>query len=159
MILVLSNADTELLAVRSVLHSLPADFPPVRAASPARLEGEVDLGGVMVVVVRLLGGRRAWEVAFDRLRERCLDLGVKMVAVGGEAEVDAEMVRLSTVPSGIAQEAHRYLAAGGPDNMCGLLCFLSDTLLLSGFGFEPPRELPMTGIFAAASTSRRPDRP
>ncbi|MHB1912536.1 MAG: cobaltochelatase subunit CobN, partial [Acidimicrobiales bacterium] len=42
---------------------------------------------------------------------------------------------------------------------CGLLCFLSDTLLLSGFGFEPPRELPMTGIFAAASTSRRPDRP
>ena len=159
MILVLSNADTELLAVRSVLHRLPDDFPPVRAASPSRLEGELDLDGVSVVVVRLLGGRRAWEAAFDRLRERCLEIGVNLVALGGEAEVDAEMVRLSTVPSGIAREAHRYLAAGGPDNMSGLLRFLSDTLLLTGFGFEPPRELPMTGTFAGATTPRRPDRP
>jgi len=155
MILVLSNADTELLAIRSVLHLLPSEFPPVRAASPTRMKGEVGLDGVSVVVVRLLGGRRAWEEPFDRLRERCIEGGVHLVAVGGEAEVDAEMVRLSTVPVGIAREAHRYLAAGGSENMSGLLRFLSDTLLLSGFGFELPQELPLTGIFPGASTSRR----
>ena len=35
MILLLTNADTELLAVRSILHRLPAGFPGVRAANPA----------------------------------------------------------------------------------------------------------------------------
>ncbi len=38
MILVLTNADTEILALRSVIEGLPDGFPPVRAANPAPLE-------------------------------------------------------------------------------------------------------------------------
>ena len=37
MILFLSNADTELLAVRIAIESLPDDFPGVRAGNPSRL--------------------------------------------------------------------------------------------------------------------------
>ena len=35
MILVLTTADTEILALRSVIEALPAGFPSVRAANPA----------------------------------------------------------------------------------------------------------------------------
>ena len=61
MILFLSNADTELLALGSIVHRLPAGFPAVRAANPGRLDAAPDLDGVRAVVVRLLGGRTAWE--------------------------------------------------------------------------------------------------
>jgi cobaltochelatase CobN len=154
-ILFLTNADTELLAVRSVLHRLPDGFPAVRAANPARLEGAPDATGAGVVVVRLLGGRRAWEGPLADLRAR----GVPLVAVGGEASPDAELAALSTVPAGIVAEVHRYLAAGGPANVEQCLRFVADTVLLGGFGFDPPAALPAAGVFEAATTARRPGRP
>src|SRR5579863_7585876 len=106
MILLLTNADTELLATRSVLHRLPVDFPAVRAANPARLDRVPALDGAVVVVVRLLGGRRAWEAPFDELRRRCMAEGTALVAIGGEATFDAELASLSTVPAGIVAQAH-----------------------------------------------------
>ena len=69
MIVFLSNADTEILALRTVIEGLPADVPPVRAANPSALGDALpDLDGAAVVLVRLLGGRRAWEGGFDELR-------------------------------------------------------------------------------------------
>ncbi|MHB8669104.1 MAG: cobaltochelatase subunit CobN [Acidimicrobiales bacterium] len=159
MILLLTNADTELLAVRSVLHRLPAAFPPVRAANPNALERAPDLEGTAVVVVRLLGGRRGWERPFDELRHRCSAEGVGFIANGGEAAPDAELAELSSVPAGIAAQVHRYLAAGGPDNLENCLRFVSDTVLLTGFGFDAPRPVPMAGVFELATTTRRPGRP
>jgi len=106
-----------------------------------------DLDRVEAVVVRLLGGRSAWERPFDDLRAACLDAGTPLVAVGGEAAPDAELTGLSTVPAGIAAEAHRYLAAGGPDNVEQLLLFVADTVLLTGFGFEPPAPVPPAGVW------------
>ena len=73
MILVLTNADTEILALRSVVEGLPAGFPPVRAARPVEVP---NLDGVTMILVRLLGGRRAWEEQFDELRRRCIDAGM-----------------------------------------------------------------------------------
>ena len=71
MILVLTNADSEILALRSVLEGLPPGFPAVRAANPAALDAPPALDGVEAVLVRLLGGRRAWEEGFGRLRRDC----------------------------------------------------------------------------------------
>ena len=147
MILVLSNADTELLALRTILHRLPAGFPPVRAANPASLAEPPSAEGATLVVVRLLGGRSAWEEPFDQLRQRCSDGGVPLVALGGEADPDPEMTAHSTVPTGIVAEAHRYFAAGGPENLAQALRFLADTVLLGGFGFEPPQPIPMVGLY------------
>ena len=153
MILFLTNADTELLATRSILHRLPDGFPSVRAANPARLDAAPAVAAGDVVVVRLLGGRRAWEGPFDDLRRA----GVTLIAVGGEATPDAELASLSTVPAGIVAEVHRYLAAGGPANVEHCLRFVADTVLLGGYGFDPPAALPMAGVFEASE--RRPGRP
>ena len=53
---------------------------------------------------------------------------------------------MSTVPVGIAAEAHRYLAEGGPANLAQLHAFLSDTVLLTGEGFEPPAGAARLGV-------------
>ncbi len=59
---------------------------------------------------------------------------------------------LSTVPAGVAAQAHAYLAHGGPANLAELHAFLSDTVLLTGEGFAPPAELPDWGHLARVSS-------
>ncbi|HYZ36032.1 MAG TPA: cobaltochelatase subunit CobN [Pseudonocardiaceae bacterium] len=144
-ILLLSTADTDLLAARSC----DADY---RLANPARLE-PTDLAGLLdgvdVVLLRLLGGRRTWESGLDALRRT----GVPMVCLGGEATPDAELMAASTVPAGVVAEALRYLVAGGPANLAQLARFLSDTVLLTGEGFEPPAPTPDFGVH----DTREPD--
>ncbi|MGH3785282.1 MAG: cobaltochelatase subunit CobN [Pseudonocardiaceae bacterium] len=144
-ILLLSTADTDLLAARAC----EADY---RLANPARTEPTALpalLDGVDVVVLRLLGGRRAWEPGLEALRRARLPL----VCLGGEAIPDAELMATSTVPAGVAAEALRYLVAGGPANLAQLARFLSDTVLLTGEGFEPPAPAPEYGVYDA----REPD--
>ena len=53
---------------------------------------------------------------------------------------------LSTVPAGVATEALGYLREGGPENLRELARFLSDTVFLTGEGFDPPHPMPAYGI-------------
>jgi cobaltochelatase CobN len=148
-ILLLSTADTDLLAARAA----DADY---RLANPARIEPEALpelIEGVDVVVLRLLGGRRTWESGLEALRR----MPLPMVCLGGEASPDAELMAASTVPAGVAAEALRYLVAGGPVNLAQLARFLSDTVLLTGEGFEPPAPTPEYGIHDAREL--QPGRP
>jgi cobaltochelatase CobN len=109
------------------------------------------------VLVRLFKGRAAWEHQLDDLRARCVATGAALLAFGGEASIDAEMTSLSTVPAGIVTEAFAYLARGGPANLANLLRFVADTVLLEGFGFDPPQDLPMSGLVTART--ELPGRP
>jgi cobaltochelatase CobN len=136
-ILLLSTADTDLLAARDC----GADY---RVANPARLavaDLPALLDGVAVVVVRLLGGLRAWSDGIAELRRR----GVPLVCLGGEATPDAELMAQSTVPAGVSAQALAYLVEGGLSNLRELAGFLSDTILLTGEGFAPPARTPVYG--------------
>ncbi|MDP9843811.1 cobaltochelatase subunit CobN [Streptosporangium lutulentum] len=149
MILLLSTSDTDLLSARAS----GADY---RLGNPARLSAEdlpPLLEGVDAVVVRLLGGRRAWEEGLDAL----LAGPRPVVVLGGERAPDAELMELSTVPGGVCAEAHAYLAHGGPANLVELHRFLSDTLLLTGHGFAAPAPTPSWGVLERES--RRQDGP
>ena len=66
---------------------------------------------------------------------------------------DADLMERSTVPAGIAVQAHTYLAQGGVDNLRGLHDFVCDTLLMTGFGFAPPVETPSWGVLERAAVS------
>ncbi|MFF5205702.1 cobaltochelatase subunit CobN [Streptosporangium sp. NPDC000396] len=149
MILLLSTSDTDLLSARAS----GADY---RLGNPARLTAE-DLPslteGADLVVVRLLGGRRAWEEGLDAL----LAGPRPVVVLGGEQAPDAELMELSTVPGGVCAEAHAYLAHGGPANLAELHRFLSDTLLLTGHGFAAPAPTPAWGVLERQA--RREDGP
>ncbi|HEX4702929.1 MAG TPA: cobaltochelatase subunit CobN [Pseudonocardiaceae bacterium] len=136
-ILLLSTADTDLLAARDC----GAGY---RVANPARLavaDLPTLLDGVDIVVVRLLGGLRAWPDGVDAVRHR----RVPLVCLGGEASPDAELMARSTVPGGVATQALAYLVEGGRDNLRELAGFLSDTVLLTGEGFAPPVRTPSHG--------------
>jgi cobaltochelatase CobN len=153
-LLLLSTADTDLLAARSV----PEPALELRLANPARVDDPVALlDGVRLVVVRLLGGRRAWE-GFDVLRSACAERRVPLVAVGGEGALDAELADASTVPAGVVADADAYLREGGPGNLGQLVAFLSDTVLLTGVGFTPPTALPAHGLHRPTAPPTRRGR-
>ncbi|MEU9821582.1 cobaltochelatase subunit CobN [Pseudonocardia alni] len=144
MILLLSTSDTDLLSARSS----GADY---RLANPNRVTHDelAEMADAAdVVVVRVLGGYRYFEEGLDLLRARATPL----VCLGGEMAPDAEMMELSSVPAGVAAEAHTYLAQGGTDNLAQLHAFLSDTVLLTGEGFAPPVELPEWGELSLPGT-------
>jgi cobaltochelatase CobN len=151
-LLFVTTADTEILAAARVSELLPDDFPTLICANPAALDDpaeffERELPGARAVLVRLLGGRRAWPEGLEELRRRCTQLRVPLLAFGGEAEPDAELVALSTVPSGTVLEAFEYLRHGGVRNTENLLRFVADTVLMEGYGFEPASALPEVGVY------------
>ncbi|KRC48708.1 MULTISPECIES: cobaltochelatase subunit CobN [unclassified Nocardioides] len=136
-IALLSTSDTDLLSARAS----GADYT---WSNPSRtdLSGLVSLGeGADLVVIRLLGSPQQYDAELAALR----GTGRPLVVLGGEQTPSAELMEASTVPVGIAAEAHRYLAEGGPRNLGQLHAFLSDTVLLTGEGFEAPEEIPAWG--------------
>ncbi len=168
-----TTADTEILAAAAAVERLPEDFPEVRCANPGGATDDAALveeiaAGARVVLCRLLGGRRGWPGGFDLLGERCRRDGVVLVALGGEAEPDAEMTELSLAPAGAVAQAGEYLRHGDVDNVEQLLRFLADTFLLEGHGFEPPHEVADLGVYLPGSgdveleralARHEPDRP
>jgi cobaltochelatase CobN len=136
-IALLSTSDTDLLSAR-------ASGMRYSWANPSRA-GDAELaavaGGADLVVVRLLGSRHDLWPGLAAVREA----GVPLVILGGEQQPSAELMELSTVPAGVAAQAHRYLAEGGPANLAQLHAFLSDTVLLTGEGFDPPAVIPAWG--------------
>ncbi|MDA2890537.1 cobaltochelatase subunit CobN [Mycolicibacterium sp. BiH015] len=137
-VVLLSTSDTDLIAAR-------ASGARYRWANPSRLvDGELDelLRGADVAIVRILGGYRAWEDGIDAVAAS----GVPAVVVSGEQAPDADLMAHSTTPAGVALQAHIYLAQGGTENLANLHSFLSDTLLMTGFGFAEPVATPEWGV-------------
>ncbi|MGI3786381.1 MAG: cobaltochelatase subunit CobN, partial [Janthinobacterium lividum] len=136
-IVLLSTSDTDLLTARAS----GADYVVANPGRPAHTEMASAFASADLIVARVLGSPRDLCGGFDRIRAT----GKPMVVLGGEQAPDAALMEQSTVPIGTCAEAHRYLAQGGPENLRQLHAFLSDTVLLTGEGFEPPVEQPQWG--------------
>lgn len=146
----LSTSDTDLLSARASGASFALANPSRSTSS----ELDAVLEGADLVVVRQLGSAHdLWE---GLAAVRAAD--TPLVVLGGEQQPSAELMELSTVPIGVATEAHRYLAEGGPANLAQMHAFLSDTVLLTGEGFEPPTVVPSWG-FAERGASSDPSLP
>ncbi|HKF87525.1 MAG TPA: cobaltochelatase subunit CobN, partial [Propionibacteriaceae bacterium] len=125
-IALLSTSDTDLLSARaSESYYLYANPAKARIDSLADRLARCDL-----IILRVLGSPQTYadEVAILR------GLAKPLVVVGGEQLPDAALMELSSVPIGVAADAHVYLAQGGPQNLRELAGFLSDTVLLTGIG-------------------------
>ncbi|RYB97442.1 cobaltochelatase subunit CobN [Nocardioides ganghwensis] len=137
-IALLSTSDTDLLSARES----GADYVLANPARPGHQSMAEVIEGCDLVVGRLLGSPQDLCSGFTRVAAT----GKPVVVLGGEQSPSAELMELSSVPMGVAAEAHRYLAEGGPANLRQLHAFLSDTVLLTGEGFEPPQVLPQWGF-------------
>ncbi|WP_460870752.1 cobaltochelatase subunit CobN, partial [Nocardioides pakistanensis] len=146
----LSTSDTDLLSARAS----GAEYVWANPARSNNAELTALVAGADLVVVRLLGSPHDLWPGLAAVRQD----GTPLVILGGEQQPNAELMELSTVPIGVATEAHHYLAEGGPANLAQLHAFLSDTVLLTGEGFEPPVAIPAWGYAdrPAARDSRLP---
>src|SRR5918993_5605087 len=102
-LLFVTTADTEILAAAKASERLPEGFPDIRCANPVALGDPApffdrELDGARAVLVRLLGGRRAWPEGLEELRRRCTRLGIPLLAFGGGGGPDAELTALSLAP-------------------------------------------------------------
>lgn len=144
-IALLSTSDTDLLSAR-------ASGAAYRLGNPSRHDIEPLLDGVDVVVLRILGSSAEITDELALLRAT----GLPLVVLGGERSPSAELMECSTVPIGLAAQAHAYLAEGGPANLAQLHAFLCDTVLLTGEGFEEPAVIPDWG-YSQRTTVGGPD--
>jgi cobaltochelatase CobN len=142
-IALLSTSDTDLLSARASR----ADYVWANPARSGHQSMAEIIEGADLVVGRILGSTHDLCSGFARIRET----GMPMVVLGGEQQPSAELMELSTVPIGVSAEAHRYLAEGGPANLAQMHAFLSDTVLLTGEGFEAPVEIPAWGVLQRPS--------
>ena len=156
MILYLTNAPSEILALRSIVEGLPDGFPPLRAADTTSMPSAPDLDGVTVVAVRLLGGADAWREPLGELLADARRRGVPLLAFGGEAAPDAELTAMSSVASATVAQAFEYLVHGGLANLEQMLRFVSDTVAMTGFGFDPPVEVPVSGVYYRSADASGP---
>ena len=159
-ILFITTADTDILTAERALSTLPEGFPQVAAFNPASASTDSDqvepgsdsdlmaLGSrAGVVVLRLLGGKRAMPDSFDSLVRHCRNEGVPLIACPGHQEWDEDLVSACTVPVAEVETVFAYLMQGGIQNFQNMFLFLSDTYLGTDYGHEAPEPLPWEGIY------------
>jgi cobaltochelatase CobN len=153
-ILLLTHADTDLLCLRGAAADLPKGFGPVHASSLGKIQSEEHMHALVagearsarVIIVRLLGGAASLP-GFRQLVEAARRQNQLLLVVSGAGAPDPELTAASTVPAAIVHETTAYLQLGGRENFAHCLRFLSDHLLLTGFGYERPREMRQHGIY------------
>ena len=142
--MLLSHADTDLLTLTKTRELLPPELK-VSAYSLNALHSEEqmevllagELGSARVIVLRV-HGPLSCVPGFDRLRAMCLERGQSLVLVSGTGELSPEFSQTVNVPGDVMETAASYLALGGINNFAELFRFLSDRLLLTGYGYAPP---------------------
>ena len=154
MILLLSTADTDLLALDAARR---VGGPPVRAANPAVLPaGRLDEllrlpAGGAVVVMRLHGGRPAAVDAVDAVVSACRARSLPLLALSGDGQPGPDLDSLSTASADVLERAQGYLSYGGTRNLEALVRYLSDTFLGTSYGAPPPAPQPLHGVYGACS--------
>ncbi|WP_442590517.1 cobaltochelatase subunit CobN [Pedobacter sp. AW31-3R] len=153
-IVFLSHADTDLLTLHRALQSLPEDFPRTLGINLLAVKTEAhmlqllerEIAGAKIILLRILG-RPSSIPGFSELVQRAQAQGQQLMIISGTNDFNPEYAAASTVDPSILQETLDYLDAGGHVNMVSLLHFLSDRLLMTGFGFDRPVTLPQHGIY------------
>ena len=162
-IMLLSHADTDLLTLIKASELLPTELRvSAFSLNALRNEDQLDvlINGEMakarVIIVRCHGPLRCIP-GFDRLRAACIERGQSLILLSGCGENSPEFSETINVPADVIQSADSYLALGGVQNCAELFRFLSDRLMLTGYGYAPPTPMPEHGIYLPNSSENYPD--
>ena len=132
-ILLLSTSDTDLLSRPRQRRELPAR--PTRPGSPPATCPRCSTAPTS----SWSGSSAATAPGRTGIDARARAAALPVVVLGGEQAPGRRADGAVHGAGGRRREAHTYLAQGGPDNLRQLHAFLSDTVLLTGEGFAPPR--------------------
>ncbi|USX17621.1 cobaltochelatase subunit CobN [Oxalobacteraceae bacterium OTU3REALA1] len=153
-IALLTHASNDLTVLHQARAQLPSGFGGVAGVNLQSLDADTSMavlleGGLRsarVIIVRVLG-RLGGVPGFTELVDHARRHGRHLIVVSGTGEPDPELAAVSTVSADVLQMTLKYFQAGGSANLAQLLRYLSDHLLLTGFGFEPAHPLPEHGIY------------
>ncbi|SFL54524.1 cobaltochelatase subunit CobN [Rugamonas rubra] len=153
-IVLLTHASNDLTVLHHALAQLPPQFPSLNGINlqPLSSDSEMtallagELSAARVVILRVLG-RLGSVPGVAELVGQARRRGVHLIAISGTGEADPELAAVSTVAPDVLRHCLEYFQAGGSANLAQLLRYLSDHLLLTGFGFEPAHKLPEHGIY------------
>jgi len=152
-LMLLSHADTDLLTLAKARELLPAELEVSSYSLNAlRSEDQIEallageIGRARIIVLRV-HGPLSCVPGFERLRSRCVERGQSLVLISGTGELSPEFSQTVNVPADVIETAARYLALGGINNFIDLCHFLSDRLLLTGYGCGPPNPMPEHGVY------------
>jgi cobaltochelatase CobN len=155
LIVFLTTADTEIQALAVAVRRVPEGFAPVRARhandllAPGALDRFIteELPGTRALVVRVLGGLPYFHEGFERLSRECKARNIALLALPGEQGLDPALAALCHAPLPLVTQVLEYFAHGGVQNLVNLLKCLSDNVLLTGLGYDPPTPLPRDGLY------------
>ena len=155
-VLLLSSADTDLLAIDQLLEREPqlltAELRGLNLAAlahPAQIDHYLNctVRHARLVVVRLLGGRGHWSYGLEQLQNWAgLAPGRQLLVLAGTADEEQVLAGLGTVDPELAIGLARCLREGGPANLRQLLRALQG--LLEGRSPAPPRAEPLADPLA-----------
>jgi cobaltochelatase CobN len=149
----LTHAGTDLMTLDRARADLPAGLK-VAGMSLLSILGDEQMlaalnGGLAeagVVLVRI-HGRVESVPGLELLRQRCRERGQRLLFISGTGELDPQMAQAGDVPLDVLQAVTSYLMCGGPGNLIECLTFVSDRLLLSGYGYHDPRPTQEHGVY------------
>jgi cobaltochelatase CobN len=155
MIVLITAADTELLAADAAVDRLPAEFPPVHLASTDHLQSREAVEGFLddldgtpdAIVVRVLGGKQYFEAGLEVLPDVARAEDVPLVVLPGTPDPDPELTGLGTVPPSVAGTVLEYFSHGGVANLEHLLRYLAVRLLDAEHDYAEPEPLPWHGLY------------
>jgi cobaltochelatase CobN len=152
-IMLLSHADTDLLTLAKARELLPPELEVSSYSLNAlRSEDQMEvllageIGRARIIVLRV-HGPLSCVPGFERLRSMCVERGQSLVLISGTGELSPEFSQTVNVPGDVMETAANYLALGGVNNFVELCHFLSDRLLLTGYGYASPNPMPEHGIY------------
>ncbi|WP_342087606.1 cobaltochelatase subunit CobN [Dyadobacter sp. OTU695] len=153
-IVFLTHADTDLLTLDRAMQLLPEDFPKTTGISLMAIKSEEQMQQLLqreiaeakIIIIRI-HGRLSGIPGFNELVKLAGQQGQHLIVVSGTGELNPDFAAVSTVSPAILHETLAYLQAGGYSNLISLLSYLSDHLLMTGFGAEAPVHLPEHGIY------------
>ena len=153
-IALLTHAPSDVAVMLGARQQLPADFHAIEAVDLQQLDAPAQMAALLtgelsatrIVLLRVLG-RWSDVPGLTDLVNALRRQGRHLIAISGTGEPDAELAALSSVAPTVLHQTMAYFEAGGSANLAQLLRFLSDHLLLTGFGYDAPAALPDHGLY------------
>lgn len=154
-LVVMTAADTDILAIAQALTHLPAQFPELRVVNLLYLQQQLSidtyadrvLRHAKVIMVRLLGGQAYWPYGLEVVQDIAQQTGAALIVIPGDDRPDPSLLQYSTVSMAIAHQIWRYMVEGGITNVgYGLQC-LADLGLGTAYQPPPPQPVPTVGVY------------
>jgi cobaltochelatase CobN len=153
-IVLLSHAETDLLALQRAVDELPAGFPAVAghslngvttAQALSTLIGAAR-GSKLVVIARVHGAATSVPGLVELVAEAQTD-GWSLVVISGIGADAGSLPRTSNVSHELAADLTAYFMAGGVGNVVQGVRHVAHELLGIPVQFEPPAQMPAHGLY------------